>query len=308
MRWHLFKLVIMIFLTAGTFSLFIAIALGLLHKPSKPADPSSAPTPPTLLAGLTGQGVKVAVLDSGVAFEHPDFERRLQPGYNALDPSRPPLDDFGHGTPVTGVIFAQDNGFGVTGVAPDVQLFPVKVLDRYGEGDIDAVVRGLDWCIANGIHIVNMSFAVPEPDDRLHAAIRRAYDAGIVLVAAAENTFGGAPGYPASYEEVISVTAVDADKKPYRGAPKGKIDFAARGVDILSTSTDGGYERYSGTSIAAPRVTGWIARILQKPEAFDVETDNPGRLHVSVYEALRQMAEDLGEPGPDEVFGAGWIG
>jgi subtilisin family serine protease len=157
---------------------------------------------------LTGEGIRIGILDSGIAYTHPDLSN-LQPGYNAIFPNALPIDDYGHGTLVTGIIASQNNNIGTIGIAPKAEIYPVKVLDKYGEGDIDDITKGIYWCIDNKIQIINMSFALPNDNQVLHDAINKAMQSGIIIVASASNTFGGSSEYPASYDQVISVTAVD---------------------------------------------------------------------------------------------------
>jgi subtilisin family serine protease len=261
---------------------------------------------PALWSKVTGKGVKVAVMDSGINFKHPDFGKNLMAGYNAIDPTQPPIDDYGHGTLVSGVIAAQNNSIGIVGVAPDVELYPVKVLDKYGEGDISAIASGVDWCIKNKIQIINMSFAIDEDKPLLCSSIKKAIDAGIIVVASASNTYGGDAGYPASYDNVISVTAVDEDFKIGKTAPRGKIDFSAPGVSIVSTSSDGDYEEFSGTSLAAPHITGLIALMLQDPQNFELPKDK-GYAYKDIYKVLKGLSKDLGQKGKDSTFGEGFV-
>ncbi|PUA38076.1 hypothetical protein C8Z91_16910 [Paenibacillus elgii] len=103
--------------------------------------------------GITGKGVKVAIVDGGVE-NHPDLVGNLKLGFNTIDPNQPTTDETGHGTFVAGIIGARNNNFGIVGVAPDVELFPVKVLDAYDEGNLGDVSKGIDWCIDNGIQII----------------------------------------------------------------------------------------------------------------------------------------------------------
>jgi subtilisin family serine protease len=215
--------------------------------------------------------VNIAVMDSGINYRHPDFSANIKQGFNVLNPELSAFDDYGHGTLVAGVIAAQNNSIGIVGIAPDVALYPVKVLNEFGEGDLLDITTGIDWCIENNMDIINMSFAVENDDPILRQAIRKAVSAGIIIVASAMNSYGGDVGYPASYEGVISVTAVDKQIRLSETAPRGKIDFAAPGVNILSTTVDQGYEMFTGTSIAAPHITGMIAMILRHPQPFGLK-------------------------------------
>src|SRR5205823_10178266 len=114
-----------------------------------------------------GAGVNVAVIDTGIDFTHPDLRRAYAGGYNALSPADAPRDDNFHGTHVAGTIAATDNGFGVLGVAPDVRLWAVKVLDQSGNGDSEHVVAGVDWVLSKkkelgGHWIINLSLGALE--------------------------------------------------------------------------------------------------------------------------------------------------
>jgi subtilisin family serine protease len=133
-----------------------------------------------------GEGVKVAVLDSGINLSHPDLRDNIYGGYNAIDPRKAPEDTFGHGTHVAGIFAGINNEIGVIGTAPKANLYAVKVID-VNSGYISDVIEGLQWCIDNGMQVVNMSIGLPEDIDALHEAITAAYEQGIVLVAAAGN-------------------------------------------------------------------------------------------------------------------------
>lgn len=261
---------------------------------------------PALWSDVTGKGVRVAIMDSGFNFEHPDFGKNIKEGYNAIDPGELPIDDYGHGTLVAGVIAAQNNSIGVVGIAPDVELYPIKVLNNHGEGDISDIADAIDWCINNKIQIINMSFAIPEDKPLLYSSILKATNAGIILVASASNTYGGEVGFPASYDEVISVTAVDKNYHIGKTAPRGKIDFSAPGVNILSTSYNGNYEEFSGTSLTAPHVTGLIALVLQRPTEFGL-LKNEVNSQKAIYNILKNFSKDLGEKNKDNTFGEGFI-
>ena len=261
---------------------------------------------PALWPYVTGKGVKVAVLDSGFNYSHPDFGDNIREGYNAIEPGKPIDDEFGHGTSMCGVIAAKNNNFGVVGIAPDVELYPVKVLDKYGEGEISDIVKGIDWCIENNIQIINMSFAIEKDVPLLKSAIEKAIDKGILIIASSGSTFNDKAGYPASYEGVISVTAVDRKLKPGDFSASDKIDFSAPGIDIVSTSGDGSYENCGGTSIAASYITGLAALVMQNPQRFGLpEGDSCTR--ENVYSILKSFSKDLGIKGKDSIYGEGFV-
>lgn len=248
--------------------------------------------------GITGKGVKIAILDSGLNNHSELRTEYIRDGYNSIDPNNQPLDDFGHGTFITGVIAATYNDKGFIGVAPDAEIYPVKVLNKYGVGDIEDVVRGIEWCIENDIDIINMSFAVSKDHSILKNAIQSALNAGIFIVASGKNSSGGIVGYPASYEDVISVTAIDRDLNIADTSPQGKIDYSAPGVDIVTITHDGKYQYFSGNSIATPFITGLIALLLQSNK----EVSNKNIMNV-----LKPYVKDLGTKGPDDVYGKGMI-
>lgn len=210
-----------------------------------------------------GTGVKVAVNDTGIDLNHPDLAANIKGGFNTIDPSLQPQDDEGHGTHVAGTIAATaGNGIGVKGVAPGVDLYAVKVLGP-GGGYLSDIIEGLDWAVANDMDVVNMSYGGPSANRAEQAAIRRAYNAGITLVAAAGNNYGGRVGYPGAYAEVIAVSATTIDNKFAFFSSKGKqVDLAAPGASIYSTLWDDTYAFMSGTSMASPHVAGVAALVI----------------------------------------------
>lgn len=245
--------------------------------------------------GYTGENIKIAVMDTGVDPSHPDLKGNIQEGFNAINPNEPPLDDNGHGTLVTGIISALQNNFGITGIAPDAEIYPVKVLDKYGEGDVTKVIQGIDWCIEHDIKLINMSFAIKDDDVILRKYIQRAIDAGIIIVSSGSNTAGGIVGYPATYNGVISVTSVDKNNRIGTSSPRGKVDFSAPGVDIISTKPNGGYSIVSGTSFAAPHITGVIALMLDKNQDMTIN---------EVIANLKLFSKHLGDPN---IYGEGMV-
>ncbi|HHW14493.1 MAG TPA: S8 family peptidase, partial [Firmicutes bacterium] len=203
----------------------------------------------------TGAGVKVAVLDTGIDLNHPDLSPNLAAGVNILNPRRPASDDNGHGTHVAGTIAAALNGLGVVGAAPQARLYPVKVLDRNGSGRLSDIVKGLEWCVQQGIQVANLSLGSPEGNATFAEAVARAAAAGVVVVAAAGNTGPGPDtlGYPARYPETIAVGATTRGDAVAGFSSRGEeLDLVAPGDLILSTWLNGTYQELSGTSMAAP--------------------------------------------------------
>ncbi|MFC7441312.1 S8 family peptidase [Laceyella putida] len=212
-----------------------------------------------------GKGVRVAVLDTGIDLKHPDLVANIKGGINIIDPTRYPQDDNGHGTHIAGVIGALNNHFGVVGIAPRVSLYAVKVLDASGSGTISNLVKGIEWAIANRMHILNISISggkiIPPA---LTLAIQAATNRNMLVVAAAGNA-GNAAGMgdtveiPARIQPVISVAALTRANRRASYSATGKVDIAAPGSQILSTYSNGRYAVLSGTSMAAAHVTGVLA-------------------------------------------------
>jgi len=254
----------------------------------------------------TGSEIKVAVLDTGIDVSHPDISQNLAGGISFVKNSRDYDDDSGHGTHVAGIIAAQNNLQGVVGVGPDIDLYAVKVLNKKGSGYISDIINGIQWCCDNNIQVINMSFGTSQYSQAFADAVKAAYNQNIVLVAAAGNTFGGDVDFPARFPEVIAVSAADSSNNLASFSAVGtEVDFAAPGVDIYSTSKSSTYDTFSGTSMAAPHVSGTAALILNTKIG-----DKNGDGIISPEEVkmrLQETAEDLGSPGTDDYFGAGLI-
>lgn len=211
---------------------------------------------PLAWAQNQGEGIKVAVVDTGVDYTHPDLSLNYKGGYNAIDPEASPLDDNGHGTHVSGTIGAIRDGKGVAGVAPKASLYGVKVLSASGSGSYSDIIDGIQWCVKNEIQVINMSLGGRYSIASFHEAIQKAKEAGITIVCAAGND-GGAVNYPAKYEETIAVSASNSsDNVAYFSSRGAEIDFIAPGVSVYSTYKDGKYATLSGTSMASPHVAG----------------------------------------------------
>ena len=250
-------------------------------------------------SSYTGYGVKVAVMDSGIDYTHPDLN--VSGGINFVDSNSNYYDGDGHGTHVAGTIAAQKNGIGVIGVAPYVKLYAVKILDDNGDGYISDSIKGFEWCINNGIRVINVSAGFPKNAisntllQQLENVIARAYNQGIVIVCSAGNNYGDVE-YPAALPEVIAVSATDDNDNLADFSSRGpEVDIAAPGVEILST-VPGGYDSYDGTSMAAPHVTGAVALLIQK---------NPNLNANQIREKLKNTGVKLSLP--DTYFGSGGL-
>ncbi|MBA4541754.1 S8 family peptidase [Thermoactinomyces daqus] len=251
-----------------------------------------------------GTGVRVGVIDTGLDFHHPDLVSNIKGGVNVLSPFLPPQDDNGHGTHIAGIIGALNNHFGVVGIAPKVSLYAIKVLNSAGHGTISNLIKGIEWAIANRMHILNISISGGQTiHPALAQAIAAAVSRGILIVAAAGNN-GNASGkgdtvsIPARISPVISVAALNKLNRRDSYSATGKVDIAAPGTGILSTYFYSRYAVLSGTSIAAAHVTGVLAIYRA---AF------PRATSAELKAMLYHRAIDLPPAGRDPLTGVGLV-
>ena len=233
--------------------------------------------------------VKVAIVDSGIDKKHKDFDNKIVKEFNAISPAEPIVDILGHGTAVASIIAAADNGIGLLGISPDVEIYSVKVLDENGNAQVEDLVNAIDWCIKNEVNVINLSIGISKDKVSLKNVIERAIRSNIIIVASAGNTYSSKVDYPAAYEKVISVSAIDENGKVPTFASLGKVDFFAPGVNVLTFSKDNGYMLNQGTSLAAAHVTGLIANIIQSPDYYKLNEVS----YDSVYNALSGLAQPL---------------
>lgn len=257
--------------------------------------------------GITGAGIKVAILDSGIDYNHPDLKDNYKGGYNFAYDNNDPFDDgyISHGTHIAGIIGARNNGTGVVGVAPEVSLYAVKVLGGMVMGDLSDILAGMEWAISNKMDVINMSIGAPIDSAAFKDVCDRAYQAGIIVVAASGNTKSNSIEFPAAYDSVIAVSSTNQDdsfSSFSNYAPKNEL--SAPGAAITSTMRGGGYGSMNGTSQSAAHVTGAAAILLAKGVA---DGNNDGRRADDVRTLLATSAKDLGDPGRDQYFGFGRV-
>lgn len=297
--------------------------------PSPSAAPSAPPAPPTTgqnpndefyfaqwgmqLANIPSvwkqtrgrEEILVAVIDTGIDYTHPDLDKRVVLGPNYTfnkkwwqlgkkDPG--PIDDNAHGTHCAGIIgAAADNRVGVAGVAPGTKLMAVKVLDATGAGTDFAVMKGVAYAITHGAKIVNLSLGSSAASSVEREFFEAATDAGALIVAASGNE-ADAVGFPANYPGVLSVGAVDSGKSLASFSNHDtSLGLVAPGVGIISTILGRQYAKFSGTSMAAPFVSGVAALLWSK---------HPEMTADQVRERLLTTAENL---GPASLYGHGMI-
>ncbi len=251
-----------------------------------------------------GKGIKVAVCDTGIDFTHTDLSPNYRGGISFVPAETGPKDFNGHGTHVAGTIGAAMNGFGVIGVAPSAYLYAVKVLGSDGSGNFSWIIAGIDWCIRNGMHVLNMSLgASSAPTTALERMCNLAWRRGLILVAAAGNDRGPV-NFPAKYESVIAVSAIDSANVIARFSSRGpEVELCAPGVDVLSTLPGNRYGTLSGTSMACPHVAGAAALALSSHRWAPSGVAQ----NVAIRRLLASTAENLGRPGRDEEYGFGRV-
>jgi subtilisin family serine protease/putative cell wall-binding protein len=267
--------------------------------------------PKAWASGAAGQGITIAIIDTGVDLNHPDLKNKLVPGYNAILDStaiRTVQDDNGHGTHVAGIAAAELNDSGIVGVAYQAKIMPVKVMDKIGEGADDIIAEGIVWAVNHGANIINLSMGSGSETAILRSAVEYAVENGVLVVAAAGNfdpLKDSNPGinYPASYPKVIAVTATDSDDQIARISATGpKSVLSAPGMDIISdywTKDEGStYAVADGTSMASSFVVGVAALVWSKHPDWSAE---------QVKIALENGAKDLGIPGRDDQYGFGRV-
>lgn len=211
----------------------------------------------------TGKEIRIGVIDTGIDYSHPDLQSSIGPGINLIHRHLLPIDDNGHGTHISGTIAAAARN-GMTGIAPYATIFPVKAFDHNGTSYVTDIVKGIDWCVQNRLHIINMSFGMKSRSTALEEAVRNAYREGVIIVASSGNEGKKGPiDYPARFDSVIAVGATSRDKRIASFTNRGsKIDIYAPGERIVSTWLGGKYHELSGTSMATSHVSGVIALML----------------------------------------------
>jgi subtilisin len=238
-------------------------------------------------------GIKIAVIDTGIDYNHKDLQGRYAGGYDTANDDTDPYDDHGHGTHVSGIVSTALDGAGLVGVAPGGQILAVKALGADGSGYISDVVEAVDWAMNNGSQVMNFSLGTTYDSQTLEDKLNEAAAKGIVLVAAAGNTSGGSLLYPAAYGSVISVAATDSNDNFASFSSVG-AELAAPGVAVTSTIPGGGYATWSGTSMAAPHVAATVGLMIANKQT-------------TIRQNLQNTAIDLGPSGKDSYYGYGLV-
>jgi thermitase len=245
-----------------------------------------------------GSGEEVAVVDSGVNYDHEDLQGRVDKGWDFVDGDADPMDVNGHGTHVAGIAAASaGNGAGGSGVAPDARVLAVRVLDGDGSGYYSWIANGITYAADHGANVINLSLGGPQGSHALQEAIDYATARGVVVTCASGNDGVGKVSYPAAYPQCLSVGAsTSADQRAsFSNYGKG-LDVVAPGQNIFSSTIDGFYDSWDGTSMATPFVSGEAAVL-----------ESQGLTRRQVVATIENTAHDIGKPGYDPETGYGRV-
>jgi thermitase len=238
--------------------------------------------------------VNIAIVDTGVQADHPDLSGKVINGWDFVYNDPIPNDANGHGTHCAGVAAAvTNNGVGIAGIAPNVKILAVRVLDANGSGTLENVANGITYAADHGAKVISLSLGGPSGSITLQNAVNYAWNKGAVIVAAAGNSGSSSPSYPAYYSNVISVAATDSNDKKASWSNYGSwVDVAAPGVNIYSTYKGSSYATLSGTSMATPHVAG-LAGLLA----------SQGRTNSKIREAIQNTADKISGTGKYWKYG-----
>jgi type VII secretion-associated serine protease mycosin len=258
----------------------------------------------------TGASNLVAVLDTGVYFAHPDLQGRLVPGYDFVNRDSNASDDNGHGTWVAGIIAARVNdGIGIAGISWSDKILPVKIMNSNGTGTTSDLTAGIIWAADHGAKVINMSVGGFPWSQYVRDAVNYAWGKGVVLVGAAGNNHREESYFPASYPNVISVSATQNDDEFTNWSSYGpNVDLSAPGASVLTTNCNHTkvpacpysveHIIISGTSFAAPNVAGVVALIRARYPTYTAS---------QVVNRLTSTVDDLGYAGWDNRYGLGRV-
>ncbi|MDA7977626.1 MAG: S8 family peptidase [Pirellulales bacterium] len=256
-----------------------------------------------------GEGIDVAVLDTGCDTSHPDLQGAIIGARDFTDSRSGAEDAHGHGTHCASVIGARADGRGIRGGASACQLLIGKVLGDSGAGSDQSIVDGLEWAVDQGADVISMSLGSPTESSTIRDAIRRATFEGCFVICAAGNT-GQADSvyYPGKWTETIAVSAVDEGGRIASYSSRGpEVDIAAPGSNVLGAAPGGGYVRMSGTSMATPLVSAVVALVLSRHKKLGSRSSTPITTIADLREHLARTSMDVGKPGKDEEYGYGLI-
>lgn len=246
-----------------------------------------------------GNQINVAVIDSGCN-AHIDVKNNLVGGYDYTNKSDDYSDNVGHGTHVTGIIAAQMNDYGIIGVAPKVNVYALKCVDKNISAGTDILAEAIyDAVDKYNCKVINMSLGIKKDKATIREAVEYAYENGVIIIAAAGNDGNDSIYYPAGYDEVIGVGSVGIDKsKSYFSQENETVFVVAPGEKVTSLNGESGYKEMKGTSQATPLVTGAAALLLSTNDDISPQ---------KFKELIKTTSEDLGDIGKDNLYGWGLL-
>ena len=272
--------------------------------------------------------IVVALLDTGVDVFHPDVADAIHIrteevlngvdddengvvddrfgvdfyGYSDLDysPAQVPMDEFGHGTHLAGLLAAKsNNGLGIVGLNSRVQIMNLKFLNQYGRGNQVDAAYAIRYAVDNGAHVINCSWGFYRYNTILRSAIQYALDSGVVVIAAVGNSNIDVPEYPSAFPGVIAVGSVATNRYRSGFSSYGEhVDFVMPGESVFSLMPDQKYGTLSGTSQSAAILSAVVARVLSYSDSISP---------AEIFEVLRSSVDDLDEEGKDRYTGYGYV-
>jgi len=262
---------------------------------------------PKIWGKTKGKGITVAILDSGTPYKHPDLKDNIDLSKCRTFITNEDIFDIyvGHSTHVNGTIGACANSIGIVGIAPEVTLVSIKVLNKNGRSENDSIQKGLEYCLTLNPDVINMSLGGTDPMPGVHEVIKKLVKRGIPVVCSAGNSGENKVLYPAQYDESIAVGAYSDStfKDRARFSAWGStLDIMAPGEKIFSTYLNGQYSVMSGTSMAAPAVSGVIALMLSY-----LKKNNKSLTVEEIKNLLYGTCLDIGKNGRDDDHGWGII-
>jgi hypothetical protein len=256
---------------------------------------------PDIWKKYQGENVKIAVIDTGLPV-HQDIGSNAIEGVSCIDGEA--IEDLhGHQTHCVGIISAQNNEFGMVGVAPKSKCLCIKGLSNSGSGSMLSLKSALEYCLEQNVDIISLSLGSAFPYPEVHNVIKEIHQKNIPIICAAGNSGYGGVNYPAAYEECIAVAAFDKYDNVAHFSSRGKqVEIAAPGVRVYSTYLNNEYASLSGTSMACPFVAGVVALLISKFKADNEQYDLK-----KIRDLLSSCADDKGIIGRDSSWGYGII-
>lgn len=260
---------------------------------------------PTAWKTTKGKGATVAVLDTGADTGHRDLKAQILASKDFTGSRSGASDVNGHGSHCCGIVAAAENGVGMVGVAPEAKLLVGKVLGDNGSGLSTWIAAGIDWAIAQKADVISMSLGSDAPDARIGAAVKRALDAGVIVIAAAGNSGPreNTAGWPGSFDGVVCVAATDSNSAIATFSSRGKpVVVAAPGVNVRSCYPGDRFATMSGTSMATPYAAGVAALYVSA-----LKTRGLKYTPADFAKVLASTSKDLPPAGRDTASGFGLI-